>query len=500
MHLVHLMTLRPIVSALSSRLHRTLNMDMIRPALTDRIIGLYISSVQRLSGEVTVGLISYILSVLGGFSESYLSVVSGGCWISYLAEFGRGISESYLVLVLVFVGVGVVVQSEMSEFADDDGKGGGEEGAMVERQGDIYTRVSSYEQAKTGRSLESQVSELKELAEEMGVSLVRSPIKDDGESGMNFDRDGIKQVFRDASEDRITFLFVDDVDRIGRNAPKTIYFIYVLRTEFEVTIVTPSGTLDPTTTNGLMELTLKAVMAHIETDSRSQSSMRSCVDRFLKEKQWGTWFQNIPVGYSENDGGWLEVEPREVEIAEELFEYFVEVESYAPTRRHLNNKYEDVLNDSLSKYEVKSWLQNPVYVGKPTIPVDSAREDEEEEEASVTDAELQIIDEELFERAQQVVDRIARANETDEEVKDVDDFIAMFGLFPVVESSPIVKLVCPNCGSEMDKNGQRDLDGDLKVHNYICTNEECGEDRTSPRQRKFPYLREYEKMQRLSEE
>lgn len=118
----------------------------------------------------------------------------------------------------------------------------------------------------------------------------------------------------------------------------------------------------------------------------------------------------------------------------------------------------------------------------------------------MADSDLQIIDEERLERAQQVVDQIAREYESSGEVKDVDDFIAMFGLFPVVESSSIVKLVCPDCGSEMDKNGQRDLDGELDVHNYICTNEECGEDRESPRQRKFPYLAEYERIQRLAED
>lgn len=64
---------------------------------------------------------------------------------------------------------------------------------------------------------------------------------------------------------------------------------------------------------------------------------------------------------------------------------------------------------------------------------------------------------------------------------DIDDCVKKFGFRAVKESSPIVEVKCPDCGHELVKNGQRKLT-EQTVHNYKCTNEDCGWQRTFPQQ------------------
>jgi hypothetical protein len=184
--------------------------------------------------------------------------------------------------------------------------------------------------------------------------------------------------------------------------------------------------------------------------------------------------------------------PTRVPLVEEMFSRFVECESYAATRRYLHDAYEDTLSKPLTRGQVKRLLQKRIYVGEPTIPVDAIEEDVTEK--SVEDPELALVDEDTFETAQEAIQEKSQANSTDDSGIDVDFLIEEFGLFPVLESSPVVAVVCPDCKSVMVKNGQRDRTGDLKRHNYICTGDGC------ETQRRFPYLFEYEEIRGESNE
>jgi DNA invertase Pin-like site-specific DNA recombinase len=78
-------------------------------------------------------------------------------------------------------------------------------------------------------------------AEEFDIDLISDPIIDEGKTGTNFDRAGIKRVFRLAAAGELSYLLVDHVFRIGRNAPETLYYIYVLRDDCDVKFITKNG-------------------------------------------------------------------------------------------------------------------------------------------------------------------------------------------------------------------------------------------------------------------
>lgn len=457
---------------------------MMRSAKAVLIIPLVKYPVQHLNSTSTSYAACFIL--LGEtLPPSYVTAsatplaTAGGFHASPL-QFSVSIS---LALGLV---LGTTVQAEVGEFTNSETtRSDTDNDDAPDKRGIIYARVSSNEQADSGYSLEAQVEDLKKKAEKNGISLVDSPILDEGESGTNFDRDGIKEVFRLASSGEISYLLVDDADRLGRTTPETLYFIHLLQTECEVEILTSAGRLDTTQIQGLIETTMRTLMSHVAVKGRARKATNTRIHRFIEQRQWSTWFHTVPLGYKERDDGWIAKDKDEVEIAKDLFNHFLESESYSVTTRYLNKTYQDYLESPLTRSQIKQLLQKPVYKGKPTIPVNSVNK--EESKRSVDDTELAIVDADMFDSVQLTIAQISKSNSTDSEAVDVDELIDEFGLFPVIKSSPVVKVVCPNCESVMVKNGQRNLNGEVKSHNYLCKN--CDS------QRRYPYQKEYRDIQ-----
>ncbi|WP_158293530.1 hypothetical protein, partial [Halorubrum sp. SS7] len=73
------------------------------------------------------------------------------------------------------------------------------------------------------------------------------------------------------------------------------------------------------------------------------------------------------------------------------------------------------------------------------------------------------VDQEDFIKVQDIIQRKNRKHSTDEDTKDVIDFIEEFDLFTVIQCSDPATLLC-DCGCSMVKDGQRDLKGDIKTH------------------------------------
>lgn len=484
-------------------LYRILKKSMIRLVKADRIIPSVKYPVQHLNSAST----SYVagFSTLGEtlppsyvaragtlpntLTSSYVSpkvapLMTAGSF--HIPPLEPSVSIP-LALGLLF---GTTVQAEVGEFTDSDLDQFGESDTSSEKRGVIYVRVSSNEQAESGYSLETQVEDLRKIAEENGITLIASPIRDEGESGTNFDREGIKEVFRLASAGEITHLLVDDVDRLGRTTPETLYFIHLLQTECDVEIISSAGRIDTTQIRGLIETTMRTLMSDVAVKGRARKATNTRIHRFVQQRQWSTWFHTIPLGYTEREDGWIETDTEEIEVAEDLFDHFLKSESYSGTKRYLNEEYQDRLESRLTRSQIKQLLQKPVYKGKPTIPIGSVRK--EETEKTVDDSGLAIVDEDTFDSVQRIIDHIAKRNSTGNEAPDVSNLIDEFGLFPVVESSPVVEVVCPSCNSVMVKNGQRDLSNEEKRQNYKCNS--CG------KQRRYPYQREYKKLQQSNAE
>lgn len=379
-----------------------------------------------------------------------------------------------------------------------------------EEVGIIYARVSSDGQTTDtdddaddedhdSGSIEGQISELRDIAQQEGIALPYDPFIDEAETGTNFNREAIKRVFEVSTQRDIDYLLVEKIDRIGRNAPETLYFISKLQRKCGVTLITPKGEQDIQEVKGLMHTTLMSLMAEIQNTIRTKKATKERIRGFLEKKNWNCKSPKVPLGYTETDDGWLEVDPEEKPIVREIFEKFAECENYSATEQHIEDEFG---SQSIEGHTIKTILQESAYIGRPKVPEEWL--DGMPFENDLYEPELHLlragdddraVSEELFEDVQAVMAKKSQIGSTDKETYTIEDFIEEFGLFATVESSVPVKLM-HYCGEPLVKDGQTDLGGkyDITTHRYKCP--VCEEvEHLTDYYRKWPLQIEAEKME-----
>ncbi len=414
-----------------------------------------------------------------------------------------------------------------SDEPDDDSNDSEEETTDTERDKDdydttddrpkglIYARVSSESQTANDEtenedsddtetdvekgSINGQIQKLETKAEQEGIELPYEPITDKAETGTNFERDGIQEVFDICLKEDIDLLLVEKIDRIGRNTPQTLYFIYILQSECGVTILTPAGEKDVGEMRGLLHTTLMSLMAEVQNQIRTAKASDERIRKFLKDKKWKSYYTKVPLGYSETEDDWLSVNPEEKQIVRDLFRKFVQCENYNKTERYIDEEYGP---DVLDGHNVKTLLQNSVYIGRPRIPEEQIKETSYENNLSepdlnilkaAEDAEVDV-SEDIFHRAQEIIEEKDKRHSTQEDTIDLDDLLEKYGLFPVVEGSKPAKLV-HECGAPLVKDGQVTLKG-RQVHRYRCRNCEESDD-AKQYYRTWPKAHELDKIEQI---
>ncbi|WP_420182089.1 recombinase family protein [Haloarcula sp. KBTZ06] len=482
---------------------------MIWSAKAGHIIPEYITSVQWLknvAGDIEIGDLLNLVNEEGrNQCDSMREVLK-----SYVTHATCARIESYLDLSLSESSTSdhidqsgkPHIQNKLSAFHPGKAKNSGPESedpgddqdGSDGENGVIYARRSADDDAES-KSLEGQIADLEQVAQDHDVVLIRDPIVDEGETGTDFNRPGIQEVAALAEMGEISHLIVDDISRIGRSAPETLAFIANLKSDHDVTILTPTGPLDISQLEDLIQATMHSLVAHMSTQYRSRSSLRSKISNFVDDKDWDSWYDKVPIGYNLADDGWLEVCSEEVDVVDAMFDRFLKTHSYAETARYLNRKYGNKIENNLTYYGVKQAIQNRIYVGEPSITIYSDKIDDEDR--VVRDSNLQLLGEEKYQSAQEIVEEIGRTYSDSEESPDTldpDTAAFRFGLFAATSTSPVLKILCPTCGEPMRCNGQRELDGDWSAHNYQCTDSECAT------QRKWPYLDEFRDMKSRSDQ
>lgn len=353
-------------------------------------------------------------------------------------------------------------------------------------------------------SIQGQISQLEQVAEDNEIALPYDPITDEAETGTNFDRDGIERVFNISKQKDIDYLLVEKIDRIGRSAPETLYFIWLLQNQCGVTLYTLSGKHDVDEIGGLMQTTLYALIAEVENDIRTTKATNERIRGFLEKKNWTCRSPIIPLGYSETDDGWLEVDSNEKPIVRELFEKFVECETYSKTEDHIESTFG---NGTLDGHQVKTILQRSCYIGRPKVPEEWVEDTQfdnhlDEPQLNLLSADVddgRDVSEETFHEAQRIIERKEPDTDPDDEPYTVSDFVDEFGLFAVVNSSSPAKLV-HHCGEPMVKNGQVDIGGkfDITTHRYKCQSCDKMVD-AEEYYRKWPTQNEAEKMELINQ-
>lgn len=402
-------------------------------------------------------------------------------------------------------------QSSTESCIQSGGSGGGGTNSDRDTKAIIYARVSTKEQAKEGYSIPTQLEEMEEYAAEHGMTLVKS-IVDEGESGMDFNRPGIEELFSRVQREAISALLITDLSRLGRTAPTTVHVIDRLQKKCDVTVTTRDGPLDFRDQSDFMSTVVEALANHTSIENQAKSAAHTIARRF-KDKNWSSAFNKTPLGYNRTDDDWLEVDDDEAEVVKAIFEHYLRSECYAATARHIaatygkneddnqemivsSNKGDklDLDTDRIPSADdgnlIKKILTRGVYSGKPSMNHESPLMDEKV--SVVTDPELEIVDSELHAEVAAILNKNERKH-AGSSAPDLDDLVDTFSLLTIFGSDPRVKLHCPTCDSLMRKNGTATLTGGERIQNFECRNKDCG------KQYRFPNQEVYNRIKSLNE-
>jgi len=328
--------------------------------------------------------------------------------------------------------------------------------------GVVYTRVSSKAQAEEGFSLQSQVDTMTQIANEMGIQLPFEPIVDPGVSGSNLKRENLEKILKLAEEGKITHILTIDIDRIGRNSIESQYYIHCLR-ELGVKIITRDGEIDLHRITDLVGVTIKSLVAQMESDSLVERTQRGKIQKFASKK----WIKPIPIGYKKC-GDWLEKLPQYTPLIKDVYAFFIDVKNYTRVCNLINERYGQILDKTLRPAQIKRILSDSVYIGKPEYggkPVDAP--------------ELAFMDQAIFDRAREIAEKIkSRYRSANKKVVRVKDLVSKFGIH-YSEKYLDIAILCPKCRTPMVKNGTKPTRG-VWVNNYICPCSECKEQKQVP--------------------
>ncbi|WP_433628354.1 recombinase family protein [Halomicrococcus sp. NG-SE-24] len=375
------------------------------------------------------------------------------------------------------------------------------------RKGLGYVRLSDPEQEE-GTGEDRQIDTIHEIADKEDIELV-DIIRDIGETGREFDRNGLRELLTRAQREENKYVVVEDSDRLGRRAPQTLSMVDLIQRECDVIIVTPVGEMDTSQISGLSMVALQTIVGDIENRNRAHRLLSGKINAF-KNRNWPSWFRYPPYGYTEDgnwddenaDEKWIKIDEDEKEVSEDLAKFFDReakiVNGFAATIEYIERNH----GVTLSRSQVKRILTDPVFIGRPTVSGESIGDDGEE--AVVEDDSLQIIDEELFESNREKVQKIHEkySTPTNEESIDLDYLLTKYGIEPVVTMFDCVEVRCPedDCDGQTRHYDRNTLDDESlgeengkTVHVWECR--KCGSRKTFPNHWELFCLQNWETIQ-----
>jgi len=387
----------------------------------------------------------------------------------------------------------------------------------------IYARQSQTDE-KESPSIETQISECRKKAYDDGADEVLV-FEDKDESGFSTEREGYQNLLKNMKNDPRP-VYVHRINRFGRSPLDAVAEIAELNRQCDFTLKTCKyGHYDLSDMDDLLFLFLNLLFAGKTVKQRIEAAWGVIHQRFKNEKNWHTWFTNVPVGYKLKNDGWIEPLDNGKIVVQALANELLHADTHTEVINTLETSIENSSLDSLTQtttkgskrigdltekqirdafefsgydlenfdsQKLKRLLTNSALIGEVRFPRDQPAEDQQ----VLEDKSLQLLDEELFEEVNESIEKTARKYSTDSEDNVDMETLADHGmLLRAMDVVDNIKPVCPECNHGMVKNGQDheyELEEDRIAHYWKC--EECAnnDDSSKPApQRKVPSNREW---------
>jgi DNA invertase Pin-like site-specific DNA recombinase len=338
--------------------------------------------------------------------------------------------------------------------------------ASPRKRGVIYGRVSTEEQRKN-YSLPSQIRQLTEKMQRDGVEQVSDPIREAETSYRDFyARDGLKQLWKLAQEKKIDYVYVFDLDRLGRNAAETPHLMYILKSLYGVVTRTINEEYNFEDPIDYVLAALRSYVGQMESKKIGERTRRGKLEKFRQ----GKWVGPVPFAYMKNPDDVLEKQLELEPIVRDIFSTYVETGSIKDVADYVSGKYSAQIG-KFAPDKVRRVLTNPAYKGCPRYA-----------DVDISSPHLTIVPADLYDKADALMNKNAARCKVKTCRKPrslLDDLAAEYGLDRVMNILDILKPHCPKCGDRMVGNGSKPVEGlGIRLPNFICP--ACEYQRTIP--------------------
>lgn len=352
----------------------------------------------------------------------------------------------------------------------------------------VITRVSTGKQ-KSNTSTDSQLAWAKKETKEINGKIVKTISV--GMSGQTFLKEHREIIINTIKKEKIDYLLVYKIDRFTRNLSQGTQIMNEIL-KLGCKIKTHTEEIDEST---------DLLLPHIEM-AVSEHNRKTIVERgsegtisLLKQEKYP--FKYIPIGMkvvtdkNSSDFRKIYFDHSFKDLIIDLFDIFLKEKSYASTERKINKSYETKLQKPLSRDRVKNALSNPIYIGFIQYMDKQYGKKGSDSEPNPS---LKVIDEETFESAQKIIQRIkGKRSKNATPLKDsLGSLVQTYGFDMVINKLDKFLLIrCPKCGNiNLDRNGPEIYQGHL-LQKYKCTNKKCGH------QFRFPSVKQLKRLQSM---
>ena len=296
----------------------------------------------------------------------------------------------------------------------------------------IYSRVSTYEQAEEGYSIDEQERLLTDWCKKRGYKIYKC-YSDRGISGKSIKgRPAMQELLKDAQEGKFNIVITWKISRIARDMLNLLEIIDILNKR-GIAFRSYSEQFETETPMGKFSLHMMGAVAELERNTISQNVKMGCLAR-ARDGRWGgnrvLGYDIVPIEGSENKkrkDTQLIINEKEAESVRLIFDEYSNGKGYKTKK-----------GNDFSVGSIRDILTNPVYIGKIRYNV---RQDWSEKRRRninpnpiITDGIHEaIIDEKLWDKVQTILE-----SKKGKPARIYDGEYPLTGI-----------LKCPKCGAGM---------------------------------------------------